>query len=138
MEGKETKKDEPIGIDTESGLPIFVLIGKYGPYVQLGSRDKKGAKAKPKMASIPKGKNPEEVTLQDALTYLTLPRELGKHPETGETITANIGRFGPYIVHQKDFRSLKTDDVYTITLERALEILKEEKKKRFGRKKKEE
>ncbi|MDQ5949078.1 MAG: topoisomerase, partial [Patescibacteria group bacterium] len=95
-------------------------------------------KVKPKMASIPKTKDPSTVTLQDALVYLSLPRVLGTHPDTGETITANVGRFGPYIVHQKDFRSLKTDDVYTIELPRALEILKEEKKKRgFARKKKE-
>ena len=59
---------------------------------------------------------------------MSLPRELGKHNETNEMISANIGRFRPYIVHQKDFRSLKQDDVYKITLERALEILKEPKK----------
>ena len=76
----------------------------------------------------PKDKNPNDITLNEALKYLSLPRELGPHPETNEMISANIGRFGPYIVHQKDFRSLKTDDVYTITLERAIEILKEPKK----------
>jgi len=71
----------------------------------------------------------------DALTYLSLPRELGLHPETGKMITASIGRFGPYIVHDGDFRSLKKDNVYTIELPRALEILKEEKKTRgFKRK----
>ena len=75
------------------------------------------------------------VTLEDALKYLSLPRILGTHPETGKEITANIGRFGPYIAHDGDFRSLKTDDVYKIELPRALEILKEEKKKstRFKR-----
>jgi DNA topoisomerase-1 len=137
MEGLEIKKDEPIGNDPETGLPIFLLVGKYGPYVQLGERVKgKGSKkaAKPKMASVPKDKDLTTVTLKDALTYLTLPRELGTHPDTGEKITANIGRFGPYIAHntkpKPDFRSLKVDDVYTIELPRALEILKEEKKKR--------
>lgn len=137
MDGQEIKKDEPIGNDPETGLPIFVLFGKYGPYVQLGERAKgKGStKAKkPKMASIPKEKNPTEVTLEDALKYLSLPRELGIHPQTGETVSANVGRFGPYIVHQKDFRSLKSpDDPYTIELSRALEILAEEKKVRRGR-----
>jgi len=130
MEGREIKKDEPIGVHPQTGEPIFVLVGKYGPYVQIGVREKGKGKTKPKMASIPKGKNPEEVKLEDALKYLSLPRELGKHPETGETITASVGRFGPYIVHGKDFRSLKNDDVYTIDLNRALEILKEEKKPR--------
>ena len=140
MDGMEIKKDEPIGVDPESGLPIFIMIGKYGPYVQLGERVKgKGStKAKkPKMASIPKGKDLNDISVAEALKYLSLPRVLGVHPDTEETITAGVGRFGPYIVHQKDFRSLKEDDVYTIELPRALEILAQEKKRRgFGRKKK--
>ena len=86
------------------------------------------------MASVPKDKDLNNVTLEDALKYLTLPRELGKHPDTGETITANIGRFGPYVAHntkpKADFRSLKEDDVYTIELPRALEIFAQEKKRR--------
>lgn len=139
MDGVEIKKDEPIGTDPESGLPIFILIGKYGPYVQVGERVKgKGSKKapKPRMASIPKEKDLSSVSLEDALKYLSLPRVLGKHPDTGENISANIGRFGPYVVHQKDFRSLKTDDVYKIELPRALEIFAEEKKKRGFAKKK--
>ncbi|MFZ2621314.1 MAG: type I DNA topoisomerase [Minisyncoccia bacterium] len=139
MDGHEIKKDEPIGIDPQTGLSIYVLIGKYGPYVQLGERVRgKGSKKalKPRMASIPKGKDLTTIKLEDALTYLTLPRELGFHPDTGEMITASIGRFGPYVVHQKDFRSLKIDDVYKIELPRALEIFAEEKKKRGFRKKK--
>ncbi len=144
MEGIEIKKDEPLGNDPETGLPIFLLVGKYGPYVQLGERVKgKGSKKalKPKMASVPKEKDLTSVTLEDALKYLTLPRILGTHPDTGENITANIGRFGPYIAHntkpKADFRSLKVDDVYKIELPRALEILKEEKKKRgFAKKSK--
>ncbi len=144
MDGTEIKKDEPIGIDPESGLPIYIMIGKYGPYVQVGEymkgKAKKGEKkVKPKMASIPKGKDVTSVTLTDALTYLTLPRVLGVHPVTGEKIIANVGMFGPYVVHQKDFRSLKEDDVYTIELPRALEIFAQEKKKRgFAKKKKAE
>ncbi|MDP3956426.1 MAG: type I DNA topoisomerase, partial [bacterium] len=133
MSGEQIKKDEPIGSDPVSGLPIYIQVGKYGPYVQLGERVKgKGStKAqKPRMASIPKDKDLSSVTLADALKYLSLPKILGTHPETGLPISANIGRFGPYIVHAKDFRSLKTDDVYTIALDRALEILKEEKKTR--------
>ncbi len=144
MDGVEIKKDEPIGTDPESGLGVYILVGKYGPYVQLGQRVKgKGSKkaVKPRMASIPKEKNLTEVTMQDAMKYLSLPRVLGVHPETGENVIANIGRFGPYIAlnskPKPDFRSLKTDDVYKIELHRALEILKEEKKKRgFIKKKK--
>jgi DNA topoisomerase-1 len=137
---------KPIGTYPENGEPIFVLNGRFGPYVQVGETPTgKGSKStnKPKRASIPKDKEPESVTLEDALQYLSLPRTLGTHPESGETITANVGRFGPYIAHntkpKPDFRSLKTDDVYKIGLPRALEILKEEKKRRgFAKKKKAE
>lgn len=152
IDGSEVKEAEPIGIDPESGLPVYVMDGRFGPYVQLGGiedtenikseesnskeekpkkKTKKTKKEKPRRSSIPKDKNPNEVTLEDALKYLSLPRELGPHPDTGEMISANMGRFGPYVVHQKDFRSIKDDNVYTITLERALEIFKEPKK--FGR-----
>ena len=149
--GARTEKGEvisqepqkPIGVHPETGEPIFVLSGRFGPYVQLGElktqNSKLKTKNKPKRASVPKDKSPEEVTVEDAVKYLSLPRVLGKHPETGEPITVNVGRFGPYVVHQTDFRSLKTDDVYDINLPRALEIFKEEKKKRgFARRKKEE
>lgn len=135
INGEEIKDAEPLGTDPESGLPVFVLDGRFGPYVQLGELEK-GKKTKPKRASLPKDKKMDEVTLEDALTYLSLPRTLGNHPETGKEIVANNGRFGPYIVHDGDFRSLKEDDIYTIELPRALEILKEEKKTRRGRKKK--
>lgn len=134
--GEMVEPDKPIGIYPETNEPIFVLNGRFGPYVQVGDPKKakeKGKKEKPKRASLPKNKDPNEVTLEDALTYLSLPRVLGVHPVTNEPITASVGRFGPYIVHEKDFRSLKKDDVYTITLERALEILAEEKKVRKGR-----
>lgn len=126
FDGSEIKGAESIGIDPSSGLEVFVMDGRFGPYVQLGVKDDKNKK--PRRSSIPKDKDPKSVTLEEALKYLSLPRELGPHPETGEMISANIGRFGPYIVHQKDFRSLKEDDVYKITLDRALEILKEPKK----------
>lgn len=132
IDGEELKESEPLGVDPETKEPIYVLQGPYGPYVQLGEK-KKGKK--PKRASIPQDKEPDDVTLEDALHYLSLPRVLGNHPETGEPITANIGRFGPYVVHQKDFRSLKEDDVYTIELPRALKIFAEPKKRRGGKKK---
>jgi len=104
----------------------------------MGERVKgKGSKKtpKPKMASIPKDKDLNTVTLKDALVYLSLPRVLGVHPTTGKEIIANNGRFGPYVMHDGDFRSLKTDDVYTIKLPRALEIFAEEKKRRGFKKK---
>lgn len=158
MDGTEIKKDEPIGVDPATGLPIFVLVGKYGPYVQLGAyepkekkipgekkpRRKKGdpipekpPKApKPRMSSIPKGMDISKVTVADALKYLSLPRVVGVFPATGKNITANVGRFGPYIVHDADFRSLKLkdgDNPYDITLERAIQILNTPKVIRKGR-----
>ncbi len=143
IDGKEIQKDKPLGIDPASGLPIFVKIGRYGPYVQLGEMPEKKAKkvkgekvAKPRMASIPKEFNPETITVENALKFLSLPRELGEHPETGKMISANVGRFGPYVVHDGDFRSIKKESPYDITYERALEIFKEPKKVGRGRFKK--
>ena len=140
IDGSELKSDEPIGTHPETGEDIFIMNGRFGPYVQLGKtplkikgkKQKGGEKAAtPRRASLPKGKKPDEVTVEDALQYLALPRVLGQHPETGEDITASIGRFGPFVVHQKDFRSLKApDNPYNITFDRALEILKEEKRAR--------
>jgi DNA topoisomerase-1 len=136
MEGKPLAEDKSIGADPESGEDIFIMHGPYGPYVQIGKKTKENKK--PRRASIPPDQNPEEVTLAEALKYLSLPRLLGTHPETGEDIEANIGRFGPYIALKSkpkpDYRSLKEDDVYTIELPRALEILAEPKKRRGSRK----
>ena len=136
---------KPIGTHPDSGENIYVMSGRFGPYVQLGEMPEgkgKSKKPKPKRSSVPKEKDPATVTVEDAAVYLSLPRVLGEHPETGENVIANIGRFGPYIAHhtkpKADFRSLKKDDVYEIELPRALEILKEEKKRRGFTKKKAE
>jgi DNA topoisomerase-1 len=138
LDGSQIKEDEPLGIHPETGEEIYLLNGKFGPYVQIGKTPEKvkGKKAPtPKRASVPKGKSVSDVTLEDAVHYLILPRELGTHPETGEAIIANTGRFGPYIGHAGDFRSLKgADNPYEITYDRALEILKEPKKMRAGEK----
>jgi DNA topoisomerase-1 len=88
------------------------------------------------MASIPKIIDPSTVTLDMALQYLSLPRVLGMHPETGKDVSANNGRFGPYVAHDGNFRSIKAPlDVYTITLPQALELLAQEKKPRGFQKK---
>ena len=128
LEGLEVKKleDTPLGIEPVSSLPVLLLSGKFGPYIQLGKTEK--GKGKPKRASLPRGADPTKVTLADALKFLSLPRLLGKD-SAGKEITASRGRFGPFIVRDGDFRSLKApDDVYTINLARALEILAEPKK----------
>ena len=138
IDGSEIKADAPIGTDPTTGEPIFVLNGRFGPYVQLGTTPEKvkGKKVEnPRRASIPKNIKPAEITLEEALHLLALPRELGNHPTTNEPIVANTGKFGPYLAHAGDFRSLKgADDPYTITFERALEIYSQPKQTRKGEK----
>ncbi|MBW4455652.1 MAG: type I DNA topoisomerase [Nostoc indistinguendum CM1-VF10] len=131
---QKTTGPDQVGRHPETGEPIYVKIGAYGPYVQLG--DKTDENPKPKQASLLKGVTPETVTLEMAVGLLALPRTLGVHPATGGKIQASLGRFGPYVVHDqgkegKDYRSLKAaDNVLTISLERALELLSEPKKGR--------
>lgn len=118
------KSDGPrqVGTDPESGLPVLLKVGPYGPYVQLGEDGE--TSGKPKRASLLKGMEPEEVTLDIALRLLSLPRELGLHPETEKPVLAGVGRFGPYILHDGRYVSLKApDNVLDVTLERALEVL---------------
>jgi DNA topoisomerase I len=131
---QKTEGPDSVGRHPETGEPIYKLIGPYGAYVQLG--DKSEENPKPKQASLPKGVKAEDLTLEIAVGLLALPRTLGNHPTTGGKIQANLGKFGPYILHDqgkegKDYRSLKkSDDVLTVSLERALEILSEPKKSR--------
>lgn len=120
IDGQKVGEDEPLGMHPESGEPIFVLSGRFGPYVQLGKADKE-SKEKPRRASIPKGVEIADVDLDAAVHLLILPRELGVHPESGEPVIANVGRFGPYVGAEREFRSLKKPlDPYTITLEEAV------------------
>ena len=121
------KSDGPrqLGSDPETELPVMLKIGPYGPYVQLGDDPNGGKpKTKPKRASLLKGMDADDVTLDLALQLLSLPRTLGVHPETGAAVQAGVGRFGPYIVHDGRFVSLKGDDsVLDIELDRALALL---------------
>jgi DNA topoisomerase I len=111
-----------LGMHPEEGLPIFVLVGPFGPYLQLGEVTEDGPK--PKRVSIPKNIDPSTITLDQALSLLSLPRTVGQHPETGKVVKAGIGRFGPYVLHDKVYKSLgKEDDVLTIELPRAVELL---------------
>jgi DNA topoisomerase I len=122
---------EPLGQDPETGENIYCLTGRYGPYYQRGDVVEGGPK--PKRAALEKGMKAREASLEDALRQLSLPRSLGVHPETGKEVLVNRGRFGPYIVHDGDFRSLrKNDDLFEIELDRALEILSEPKRGRGG------
>jgi DNA topoisomerase-1 len=127
---------EALGEDPETGDAIYLLFGQYGPYLQRGQVSEENPK--PKRASLPKGVKPEDLTLEDALGLLRLPRQLGDHPDGGR-VEAGLGRFGPYVVHhkgkgEKDYRSLKAeDDVLVIGLSRALELLAAPKRGRGGR-----
>jgi DNA topoisomerase-1 len=112
-----------LGADPATGKPVLMLQGRFGPYVQLGEAEE-GSKEKPRRASLPKGMNPAEMKLDFALKLLSLPRTLGAHPESGKEIQAGVGRFGPFVVCDGDFRSLQpTDDVYTVDLDRGLALL---------------
>lgn len=120
---------DSLGKDPETGLPVYVLNGRYGPYVQLGDSD--GEKEKPKRVSVPPTMDSEQLTFKEALQLLELPKTLGDHPESGKVIKAGLGRFGPYIVHDGDFRSIpKGESLFEVTFERAMELLAQPKKGR--------
>ncbi len=119
---------QSLGEHPETALPIYLMVGPFGPYLQLGVMGEDGTK--PKRVSLPKTRDPNSVTLTDALAYLSLPRQLGKHPVTGHVVNAGVGMYGPYVKHEKTFKSLdKTDDVLTVTMERAIELLAQAKTK---------
>ncbi|MGD9538162.1 MAG: type I DNA topoisomerase [Alphaproteobacteria bacterium] len=120
---------KPLGDDPASGLAVTLRKGPYGFYVQLGEASEAKGAAKPKRVSLPRELSPDAVDLDRALGLLSLPREVGKHPESGEPIMAGIGRFGPYVVHQKVYKSLpKDEDVLTIGLNRAVALIAEGKR----------
>ena len=124
-EGETGGTDTALGNDPATGMPVSVRKGPYGHYIQLGEGDNGD---KPKRVALPRSIKPEDVDLETALGLLSLPREIGRHPETGEPITAGIGRFGPYLKHGSAFASLGADDdVLTIGLNRAVTVLAEAK-----------
>ena len=113
-----------LGDDPASGEPITLRNGRFGPYVQLGEGEK------PKRGSIPKGADVSAIDLEYAVKLLSLPREVGKHPETGEMITANFGRFGPYVTHNGQYASLESpEDVFNIGINQAVTLIAEKKAK---------
>ena len=117
-----------LGTDPETGMTVAVRKGPFGVYVQLGEAQ---GKEKPRRAGLPKGLSPLEVTLEQALALLSLPRTVGRHPEDGETILAGLGRFGPYLKHGTRYASLGAeDDVLTIGLNRAVTVLAEKPARR--------
>jgi DNA topoisomerase-1 len=122
----EATADRVLGKDPETGLDVAVKAGRFGPYIQLGEQKDYGEGEKPKRAGIPKGTTPADVELELALKLLSLPREIGKHPESGLPITAGLGRFGPFVRHDKTYASLEAgDEVFEIGLNRAVTLIAE-------------
>jgi DNA topoisomerase-1 len=109
-----------LGQDPETGLDVVLKDGRFGPYVQLGEGDK------PKRASLPKGWSAGELGFDRALALLSLPREVGNHPETGQMITASIGRYGPYLMHDGKYANLPTpEEVFEVGINRAVALIAE-------------
>jgi len=119
---RDVMPNRELGKDPATGKPVLVKIGRFGPYVQIGTREDED---KPRFAGIPRGKSMQNITLDEAMELFKLPRELGETPE-GLPVMVNIGRFGPFVKYGAKYASLKKDDdPYTIGLERALEIVRE-------------
>ncbi len=110
-----------LGIDPKSGKPVSARVGRFGPFVQIGTKDDE---EKPKFVAIPEKLNMDTITLEEALFLFNLPRVVGVD-DSGNEIKANIGRFGPYLQVKTKYYSLKTDDPYTVDEQRAKEIIKE-------------
>ena len=122
--------DRSVGTDPETGLEIFVKAGRFGPYVQVGELVDG---EKPKTASLLSTMNPEELTFEEALKLLSLPRLVGTDPESGEEILALNGRYGPYLSKAKDSRSLDTEDqLFSVTLDEALALFAQPKRRGRG------
>lgn len=125
---QKIKGVDALGKDKD-GVSIYALTGRYGPYVQLG--DSGGGKEKPKRVSIPPPLDIETITLEEALNLLSLPKTLGEHPDTEKPVKVGLGRFGPYVVHDGDFRSIpKSESLFEMDFAKALELLAQPKKTR--------
>ncbi len=117
-----SNKSRELGVDPKTGLTVYAKLGRYGAYVQIGENPEDGKEGRPKFASLRNGQFLESLTMGDAMELFKLPRELGQFED--KPIVVNIGRFGPYVLHDKKFVSIpKEDDPYDITAERAIELI---------------
>src|SRR5689334_13459161 len=129
--GANLNEPKVLGIDPATGKQVTLRNGPYGLYIQLGEAE---GKEKPKRASLLKGMTPDDLTLEKALAILSLPRELGSHPEDGEPVLAGVGRFGPYVRHGSKYKSIPADEsVLEIGMNRAVALLAEAKASGRGR-----
>lgn len=120
--------DVNLGVDPETGLDVLLRSGRFGPYIQLGEAVEG---EKPKRASLPRGLAPADVTLERALELLALPRSIGTHPESGEEITAGIGRYGPFVLHKGVYANLEHyEEVFSVGINRAVTLLAEKAAKK--------
>ncbi|HEX9876717.1 MAG TPA: DNA topoisomerase I [Gammaproteobacteria bacterium] len=120
---EQASQSRVLGTDPKSGRPVSVRMGRYGAFIQIGTKDDA---EKPLFAGLRPGQKMDEITLEEGLDLFKLPRELGKTAD-GETVSASIGRFGPYVRYGSKFVSISGEDPYTIDLARALELIEEKK-----------
>jgi len=122
-----------LGVDPATARPVYLMSGRFGPYVQLGETPEKGSTEKPRRASLTRDDDPATISLERALELLSLPRSVGRDPESDAEIVANFGRYGPYVKRGDEFRSLSSDEqVFAVTLDEALELFRQEKPSRRG------
>jgi DNA topoisomerase-1 len=125
----EAGTDRELGLDPETGQPVQLKIGRFGPYVETTPPEAE----KPKRSSLPKGWSPVTLTLEQALRLLALPREVGMHPEDGKPITAGLGRYGPFVQHAGTYANVADiDEVFEVGLNRAVVLLAEKRAGKFG------
>ncbi|WP_298744491.1 type I DNA topoisomerase [uncultured Brevundimonas sp.] len=126
---EEAGSDRELGVDPETGQPVQLKIGRFGPYVETLPPEAE----KPRRSSLPKGWSPASLTLEQALRLLALPREVGMHPEDGKPITAGLGRYGPFVQHAGTYANVSDiDEVFEVGLNRAVALLAEKRAGRFG------
>ncbi|MBX2946748.1 MAG: type I DNA topoisomerase [Cyclobacteriaceae bacterium] len=126
VERSSASKNRELGVDPKTGKNVYVKLGKFGAYVQIGENPDDNGGEKPKFASLRPGQFIENITLEDALELMKMPRELGMFED--KPVVANIGRFGPYVLHDKKFVSIpKGEDPYTITHARAIELIEQKR-----------
>ncbi|KAK0351620.1 hypothetical protein LTR94_024245, partial [Friedmanniomyces endolithicus] len=129
-DGAAESGDRELGLDPESGQPVQLKIGRFGPYVELTPTEGD----KPKRSSLPKGWSPASLQLEQALRLLALPREVGEHPEDGKMITAGLGRYGPFVLHAGTYANVSDiDEVFEVGINRAVALLAEKRAGRPGR-----
>ena len=129
QEGAINPEGEELGLHPETGEAVFLKTGRFGPYVEMAN----GEDDKPKRTSVPKGWDAKALTLDQGVKLLSLPRDVGEHPDDGEMIRANLGRYGPYVQHHRTFANVQTiEELFDIGLNRAVTLIEDKKAKRGG------